>query len=113
MSNRTNSDPAVLIENLQKHTLDPRFERYGNFILFAKDGGLTFWGNFIDYSAVFHIVTNDTETCKNLIGLIRQNQQSPAYLEAQQAYRVERATSHPNQHPNGYIESSEGPYAAY
>lgn len=80
-------DPVVqLMRNLQLHTLDPRFEKYGNFILDASRGRTLFWGNFIDFSAVFRVVTNDRKLIDVIIGLINENKQSEGYLAAKREY---------------------------
>ena len=103
------NETQQLIRNLQTYTLDPRFEKFGNFILAGKNGGTVFWGNFYDYSAVFHVVTNDPSLVEVIGNLNRANQESKEYGYAKDEYAHAREM----QHPNGYVESDNGPYAAY
>lgn len=99
------------------HTpLDPRFERYGNFItenpcigvknpgyigagcgqepyidgprMFDVDGVVQFFGNFYLVSHVFRIYTNDAETIEKLTQAIRANQASQAYMDAKAQMEV-------------------------
>lgn len=82
------------IEKLQKYTLDPRFEKYGNFIgknlKFPESpemtekykGWYSLFGNFYDYSNAFSIMTDDEKLAKKLRRLIRKNQRSEKYIKA-------------------------------
>lgn len=82
------------IEKLQKYTLDPQFEQYGNFIRknpkFPKNpemtekykGWYSLFGNFYDYSNAFSILINDEKLVKKLRRLIRKNQRSEKYVNA-------------------------------
>ena len=90
-----------LLNTLRKHTLDPRFEQYGNFItenpcegvrdeqgnwidgprLFRTDV-THFFGNFFDVSHVFQLYTNDQAIIAALTSAIRANQQTEAYAQA-------------------------------
>lgn len=82
------------IEKLQKYTLDPTFEKYGNFIKknpkFPKNPQLTkeykgwymFFGNFYDYSNAFSIYIKDEKLAEKIRGLIRKNQRSEEYQKA-------------------------------
>lgn len=81
-------------EKLKKYTLDPIFEKYGNFIhknpKFSKNPEMTeyyngWWclfGNFFDYSNAFSIYTNDEKLAVKLRDLIRKNQKSEKYIQA-------------------------------
>lgn len=79
-----------LIEVLGLHTLDPRFENYGNFITLdpvAWDtlkplypaGTVNFFGNFRGVSHVFSIVTDEPEIIDALTTAIRTNQATAEY----------------------------------
>jgi hypothetical protein len=82
------------IEKLQKYTLDPTFEKYGNFIKknpkFPKNPQLTkeykgwymLFGNFYDYSNAFSIYIKDEKLAGKIRGLIRKNQRSEEYQKA-------------------------------
>ena len=51
-----------LIEALALYTLDPVFEKYGNFMGRCEaTGEFRFFGNFFDYSYVFNFTTSDEE----------------------------------------------------
>ena len=80
------TDTQLLIRNLQQYTLDPVFEKYGNFILSAAGHRTLFWGNFYDYSAVFSIKTNDPKEIDVLTKLIRANQETKEYQYAKDEY---------------------------
>jgi hypothetical protein len=74
-----------LLERLEKNTLHPMFEQYGDFILpptVAHDRVTRFWGNFIDVSAVFSIDTDEAAMVKMLTDAIRANQATERYREA-------------------------------
>lgn len=76
-------DPIeVLLERLEKHTLDPTFEKYGNFAENIGRGAIHFHGNFVDYSHVFSIETNDPEMCAKLTAAIETNKSTSAYRAA-------------------------------
>jgi hypothetical protein len=103
-------DIEKLLECLHEHTLDPDFEKYGNFItanpcraahnpkwtgfdnkepqwidgdrLFETEGVVQFWGNFFDVSHCFCIYTNDKDTIYLLTDAIRHNQSLHDYLIA-------------------------------
>lgn len=74
-----------LIQSLESHPLDPRFEKYGNFIDETGHPGATnFFGNFYGVSHVFNITTDQPEIIERLTIAIRANQATPAYQQAQQ-----------------------------
>ena len=102
-------DIEGLLSALDRYTLDPTFEGYGNFAtlnpcqgvhnpewnytnnepkwidgprLFDVDGVVSFFGNFLDYSHGFSIYTNDRETIESLTATIRANQQRETYRAA-------------------------------
>lgn len=82
------------IEKLQKYTLDPTFEKYGNFIKknpkFPKNPQLTkeykgwymLFGNFYDYSNAFSIYVEDEKLAGKIRRLIKKNQKSEEYQKA-------------------------------
>lgn len=82
------------IDKLQKYTLDPTFEEYGNFIgknpKFPNNpkmtekykGWYSLFGNFFDYSNAFSFRTDDEKLAKRLRRLIRKNQNSETYIKA-------------------------------
>lgn len=82
------------IEKLQKYTLDPTFEKYGNFIKknpkFPKNHQMTkeykgwymLFGNFYDYSNAFSIYFFDDVLARKIRRLIKKNQNSEAYIKA-------------------------------
>lgn len=100
---------AMLFDLLTQETLDPTFEKYGNFIeqprksiMTGYDGGKSIWedrgpmypdrptalqffGNFLNYSFVFDITTDDSEMIARLTAAIRANQQSDTYRAARAA----------------------------
>jgi len=93
-----------LIEVLGQHTLDPRFEKHGNFIYkpyhakrdeqgeFVDDldkpifpdhpDAVNIWGNFLEVSHVFNIHTDEPVVIDRLSAAIRANQATPAYQQA-------------------------------
>ncbi len=84
-----------LLKALKKYTLDPSFEKYGNFVdhnpkyigkkTQEKLNGCTrFFGNFIDRSHVFSIDTDDETIINELEAAIQQNKQTEAYQKARQ-----------------------------
>lgn len=87
-------DIEDFISKLKKFTLDPIFEKYGNFIFknpkFPENPMLTekykgwycLFGNFFDYSNTFCIYTDDVKLANRLKRLIRKNQKSELYVKA-------------------------------
>jgi hypothetical protein len=81
-----------LYEVLQSYTLNPVFEKYGDFWFWAPSGDhqpamLRFWGNFFELSHVFSIDTNDPCVIEQLTTLIINNKCTPAYQEARRQVR--------------------------
>jgi len=80
----------ALFARLESDVLDRSFERYGNFIEpdpvnmkgepLGAAGSVSFWGNFLTYSHVFSVITNDADLIKRLTAAIRANQQRSDYL---------------------------------
>jgi hypothetical protein len=71
----------TLHERLKRFPLDPKFERYGNFVCELGLDAVELWGNFYTISAVFRIVGPRDELAST-IDLIRQNQERPDYRAA-------------------------------
>lgn len=78
-----------LLRVLAEHTLDPTFEKYGNFAENQADGVVLFWGNFYDLSHGFSVETDERELIERLTGAIRANQETAAYKEAREVRRQE------------------------
>lgn len=69
-----------LLARLATATLDPTFEKYGNFVHRTRADGVTyFFGNFANYSHVFNINTNDPAVITPLRRAIRENINTAAY----------------------------------
>jgi hypothetical protein len=78
-----------LYDRLKTETLDPRFERYGDFCYWPTPEELPgppimlrFWGNFYTYSHAFQIDTNDPKVIERLTDLIQANKSTPGYAKA-------------------------------
>ena len=52
---------------------------------------LRFWGNFLDYSGVFDIITSDKEIIAKLSELIARNKATPKYIAARRDLEASRA----------------------
>lgn len=76
----------LLLAMLERETLDPRFEQYGNFVIDADAvlqlGEVQFHGNFITYSHAFDVRSDEPEVIARLTAAIRANQATKTYLEA-------------------------------
>lgn len=70
----------TLLARLASHTLDRAFENYGDFVEHLAGGVVIFFGNFIDYSHVFSIETNDPELASNLEAAIEANKCRAEYI---------------------------------
>lgn len=81
-----------LKEVLKTQTLDPSFEKYGNFInnnpRWLKEelkelykGCSVVFGNFKKYSHVFNIITDDKQLLSELQELINKNKNTVEYKE--------------------------------
>jgi hypothetical protein len=108
-----NDSLLVLLCFLQKHTLDPMFEDYGNFQVPCRAAGkgefdadtceyayvdlgpiyanapsaVRFFGNFIDVYHPFSIDTDDPQLIGVLLNAIRKNQERAEYLDARAELR--------------------------
>ncbi len=82
----------TLLNVLQTYTLDPTFEKYGNFITDYNPihwddknkhlkGCMSFFGNFRTLSHVFNIITDDRGIINQLTVAIRNNQETNEYKE--------------------------------
>lgn len=76
----------TLFARLQTNVLDPRFEKYGNFIMRDREGQITVWGNFLDYSHVFD-VRGTAEELAPLIKAIRAHKRTAKYKQARTEVR--------------------------
>lgn len=83
-----------ILKDLEKYTLDPVFEDYGNFIYIPtwldeesaeKYKGMTaISGNFLTYSHAFRLLTDDKELIEELTEAIRKNQDTEEYKQAKE-----------------------------
>ena len=84
-----------LLNVLDKYTLDPTFEKYGNFINSNPEwlkpeaveeykGCTKFFGNFMTLSHVFNIITDDTEVIEALTKAINKNVETLQYKKFRQ-----------------------------
>ena len=91
-----------IARDLAEHTLDPVFEHCGDFFdrspkWLTKEaaekysGCVRFWGNFLDYSGVFDIITSDKEIIAKLSELIARNKATPKYIAARRDLEASRA----------------------
>lgn len=83
-----------LLEVLKTYTLDPTFEKYGNFIYpyvpyrgwndknQVYKGCTLISGNFYTLSHVFSIITDDLVLMERITAAIRDNQQTEDYQQA-------------------------------
>ena len=86
-----------LIKVLNTYTLDPSFEKYGNFInnnpQWLKPeynekykGCIKFFGNFAEYSHVFYIITDEPEIIEILTVAINKNKETEEYKKIKREY---------------------------
>lgn len=81
-----------ILADLERYTLDPVFEDYGNFVYTPtwvnektaeEYKGLTaISGNFLTYSHAFRLLTDDKELIRELETAIRKNQETEEYKQA-------------------------------
>ena len=71
----------VLFRLLAVEPLNPLFEQYGNFVQEMDKEMVECWGNFLNVSHVFSINGTEEEMAP-LMGAIRFNQQTHAYVAA-------------------------------
>lgn len=78
---------------LETYTLDPVFERYGEFVNRTPcwidgetarkySGASVIAGNFLSYSHAFYLITDQEELIRSLERLIEKNRASPQYQAA-------------------------------
>lgn len=79
-----------LFEMMTKFTLDPCFERYGNFVeeypkLYrgGYDDCINLFGNFWDYSFVFRMETKDAKLVARFREAVAKNKATEDYQKAQ------------------------------
>lgn len=91
-----------LLEVLARETLDPKFERYGDFgprvddahadeYGIDKRAGMHFHGNFLTVSHAFSVVTDDSAVIADLIRAIKANKETDAYKLARIEDRADAA----------------------
>lgn len=84
-----------ILRDLDQYILDPTFELYGNFInpapewtdpkAAAKYAGCTsIFGNFLDRSHAFRLVTNDAGLISRISAAVERNKARPEYQAARQ-----------------------------
>lgn len=85
-------DISVLLEKLEKHSLDPRYEHYlDKFIskIQKEDGTPTkevrFFGNFAEFSHVFDLRTDEPLLIEKITNAINNNLSSEGYKHARRA----------------------------
>ena len=91
-----------LAECLRTHTLDPTFEKYGDFLYQVRPGDwirgkkpegtdpertFNMFGNFFDVSHVFNIYTDDPALVAKFRALIDANKKTAAYKSAKKKRR--------------------------
>ena len=87
------STRSDLYRLLETYTLDPVFERYGEFVNRTPcwidgetarkySGASVFAGNFLSYSHAFYLITDQEELIRSLERLIEKNRASPQYQAA-------------------------------
>ena len=89
--------PSDSIDNLKEvlkyYALDPKFEKHGNFVnrnpqwvtedLKEKYKGCsTIFGNFLEISHIFSIITNDEKLLAEIEELVNENKKRPEYQDA-------------------------------
>lgn len=84
-----------ILNHLAEHTLDPVYERYGNFVNrnpkwlheegARKYGGCTtIFGNFLNFSHAFYLITDDEALISRLSEAIDRNKARPEYQAARE-----------------------------
>lgn len=84
-----------ILHDLERYTLDPAFELYGNFInpapewqseeVSAKYAGCTsIFGNFLTHTHAFRLVTDDPGLISRLSAAVERNKATPEYQTARQ-----------------------------
>jgi hypothetical protein len=80
-----------LFERLEKYTLVP------SLVPFMSDaapdcgpGCMRFFGNFVEVSGAFAVVTDDEEMMKRFVSAIGSNMQTPRFVKASREYKAEQ-----------------------
>ena len=84
-----------IIRDLEAHTLDPVFELYGNFVNPAPEwldekvaakyaGCASIFGNFLDWSHAFRLVTDDEALISRITEAVEKNKVRPEYQAARE-----------------------------
>lgn len=84
-----------IIYDLEHYTLDPTFEKYGNFVNHnpqwikpeAKEiyrGCTMISGNFYSYSHAFRLITDDVNIISQIEAAVNKNKQTEVYKQAKQ-----------------------------
>ncbi len=81
-----------ILRDLERYTLDPIFERYGDFVnrhpqwlreYAEKYAGLTsISGNFLTHSHAFRVYTDDEALISRIEAAVLRNKATPAYQQA-------------------------------
>lgn len=82
-----------ILRDLERYTLDPVFERYGDFVNRAPEwldeehaakyaGCSVISGNFLGYTHAFYVVTDDEDLISRFSGAVLRNKASQEYQEA-------------------------------
>ena len=95
IANGSNTYPyqKSTLSDLETYTLDPVFERYGEFVNRTPcwidgetarkySGASVIAGNFLSYSHAFYLITDQEELIRSLERLIEKNRASPQYQAA-------------------------------
>jgi hypothetical protein len=91
-----------IMKDLREYTLDPTFERYGNFInrnpvwvkpeIAEKYAGCTsIFGNFFSFSHAFRLVTDDEQLIVQFEQAVNENKQRESYRQAKTAIETREA----------------------
>ena len=110
-----NDSIETLCEVLKKYTLDPMFEKYGNFVNYnpqwikpeSKEkyaGCVLFFGNFYGVSHVFNLITDEPELINTLETLINANKLTEDYQQAKEELQREEAEK--EQRRNDFIKNA-------
>ena len=86
-----------ILHDLERHTLDPVFEIYGNFInptpewldeaAATKYAGCTsIFGNFLTHSHAFRLVTDDPALISRISAAVERNKATPEYKAAYERF---------------------------
>lgn len=85
----------TLLATLDSETLDPKFERYGDFH-YQEGGSHWFFGNFQSASHVFRIETTDQDVIDKLVAAIDANKATASYRAAREGMTCGESTTGPD-----------------